>query len=153
MHLYEEQSLENAPADESGMPISPIIRLHPLDDVVIARRQLVSGARIPEENLVVAGLIPPGHKVATRPIAAGQPVRRYNQIIGVATQNIEVGQHVHTHNLAMAEFSRDYAFCVDAKPTEPVAEPEQSIDPEPAEPEGNKVLKLFQAVGRKENEQ
>ena len=98
MHLYEEQSLENAPVDESGMPISPVIRLHPQDDVVIARRQLIGGERIPEENLVVAGLIPPAHKVATRRIASGQPVRRYNQVIGVATQDIEAGQHVHTHN-------------------------------------------------------
>ena len=123
MHLYEEQSLENAPVDGSGMPISPVIRLHPHDDVVIARHQLISGVRITEENLVVAGLIPPGHKVAARRIASGQPVRRYNQIIGLATQDIEAGQHVHTHNLAMAEFSRDYAFCVDVKPTEYVAEP------------------------------
>jgi len=123
MHLYEEQSLENAPVDPSGMPISPVIRLHPHDDVVIARRQLVGGTRIPEENLVVAGLIPPGHKVATRRIASGQPVHRYNQIIGVATQDIEAGQHVHTHNLAMAEFTRDYAFCADVKPTDPVSAP------------------------------
>ena len=55
--------------------------------------------------------------MATRRIAAGQPVRRYNQIIGVSTRDIEPGQHVHTHNLAMAEFARDYAFAVDAHPT------------------------------------
>ncbi len=124
MHLYEERSFENTRVEESGMQSpSPVIRLHPDDDVVIARRQLVGGERIAEENLVVAGLIPPGHKIATRRIASGQPVRRYNQIIGVATQDIEAGQHVHTQNLAMAEFSRDYAFCVDVKPTEHVAEP------------------------------
>ncbi|MBK9951965.1 MAG: altronate dehydratase [Candidatus Competibacteraceae bacterium] len=103
--------------------LSPVIRLHPQDDVVIARRQLVGGERIAEENLMVAGLIPPAHKVATRAITQGQPVRRYNQIIGIATQGIEAGQHVHTQNLAMAEFARDYAFCVDAKPTTYVAEP------------------------------
>lgn len=103
--------------------LSPVIRLHPQDDVVIARRQLLGGERIAEENLTVAGLIPPAHKVATRHIAKGQPVRRYNQIIGLATQDIEPGQHVHTQNLAMAEFSRDYAFCADAKPTAYVAEP------------------------------
>jgi hypothetical protein len=30
---------------------------------------------------------------------------------------------VHTHNLAMTEYARDYAFCVDARPTEYVAQP------------------------------
>ena len=103
--------------------LSPTIRLHPNDDVVIARHHLPEGAQLAEEDLVVSGLIPAGHKVATRRIAAGQPVRRYNQIIGVAKQDIEPGQHVHTHNLAMAEFARDYAFCADAKPTDYVAEP------------------------------
>lgn len=103
--------------------LSPVIRLHPQDDVVIARRQLLGGEQVPEENLTVVGLIPPAHKVATRAIAKGEPVRRYNQIIGVATQDIAAGQHVHTQNLAMAAFSRDYAFCVDAQPTEYVAEP------------------------------
>ena len=100
-----------------------VIRLHPQDDVVIACRQLVGGERIAEENLTVVGLIPPAHKVAARPISKGQPVRRYNQIIGVATQDIAAGQHVHTQHLAMAEFTRDYAFCVDAKPTDFIAEP------------------------------
>ena len=115
-HAYEEKTTEVR--DEGSSASLPIIRLHPNDDVVIARYQLVAGLRIPEENLVVSGLIPPGHKVATRTIASGQPVHRYNQIIGVAKQTIEPGQHVHTHNLAMTEFTRDYAFGVDARPTE-----------------------------------
>jgi altronate hydrolase len=94
-----------------------IIRLHPNDDVVIATRQLMSGARLESEDLVVAGLIPPGHKIATRDIAAGEPVKRYNQIIGVAREKIARGQHVHTHNLSMAEFSRNHEFGVDQHPT------------------------------------
>jgi altronate hydrolase len=121
VHAYEEKTTQ---VDDTGLNApSPVIRLHPNDDVVIARHQLVSGLRIPEENIVVAGLIPPGHKIAARRIAAGQPVHRYNQIIGIAKQDIEPGQHVHIHNLAMTEFTRDYAFCVDAKPTEYVPEP------------------------------
>ena len=50
------------------------IRLHPQDDVVIARQQLVSGTVLRDENITVAGLIPPGHKVATRKIMKGQPM-------------------------------------------------------------------------------
>jgi altronate dehydratase len=41
--------------------------------------------------------IPAGHKFAVRAIAAGQPVRKLNQIIGFATQPITVDEHVHTH--------------------------------------------------------
>lgn len=98
--------------------MTPFIRLHPNDDVLIARAQLVGGAQA--ENVTVRGLIPPGHKVATRAIAAGEPVRRYNQIIGFASQPIAPGEHVHTHNLNMGpdkgDFARDYAFGADVKP-------------------------------------
>jgi altronate hydrolase len=98
-----------------------VIRLHAQDDVVIARDQLVSGTAINSEKLVIRGLIPPGHKIAARAIAAGQPVRRYNQIIGFATKAIEPGSHVHMHNLGMGDqagaFERDYAIGVDARDT------------------------------------
>src|SRR5215471_8889575 len=99
------------------------IRLHPNDDVVIARQQLVSGTSLLDENVKVSGLVPPGHKVATRAIKPGEPVKRYNQIIGFAKRAIAPGEHVHLHNLAMGQFSRDYAFGADVKPTQYVAEP------------------------------
>ena len=51
------------------------------------------------------------------PVAPGEPVRRYNQIIGFATQAIAPGQHVHVHNMGMGDFVKDYAFGADAKPT------------------------------------
>ena len=94
------------------------IRLHPNDDVVIARTQLVGGTLLADENVTVAGLVPPGHKVATRAIRAGEPVKRYNQIIGFASRDIAPGEHVHLNNLAMGAFDRDYAFGADAKPTQ-----------------------------------
>jgi altronate hydrolase len=43
--------------------------------------------------------IPRGHKVALASIAAGQIVVRYGEEIGLATEEIAPGQHVHTHNL------------------------------------------------------
>ncbi len=101
------------------------IRLHPDDDVVIARSQLVSGTRLMDEDVTVAGLVPPGHKIATRAIPAGQPVRRYNQIIGFASRDIAPGEHVHLHNLKMGSFDRDYAFGADVKPTPYVDPPAQ----------------------------
>src|SRR6185436_787914 len=94
------------------------IRLHPDDDVVIARQQLVGGTTLIDEKVTVSGLVPPGHKVATHAIAKGAPVKRYNQIIGFASKNIAAGEHVHLHNLAMGSFDRDYAFGADAKPTQ-----------------------------------
>src|SRR6266700_6604698 len=99
------------------------IRLHPNDDVVIARQQLVSGTALLDENVKISGLVPPGHKVATRAIAPGEPVKRYNQIIGFAKRAIAPGEHVHLHNLAMGEFTRDHAFGADAKPTQYAAQP------------------------------
>ncbi len=61
------------------------IRLHPDDDVVIARKQLVGGTRVADEDVTVSGLIPPGHKIATHAIAAGvagqalQPDHRFRE--------------------------------------------------------------------------
>ena len=98
--------------------MTPFIRLHLADDVLISRTQLISGASL--ENITVKGLIPAGHKVATHPLAAGDPVRRYNQIIGFASKAIAAGEHVHSHNLDMGpnkgDFERDYAFGADVKP-------------------------------------
>jgi len=96
--------------------MNPVIRIHPADDVVIARQQLLGGTRIATEGITISGLIPPGHKVAVRAIAAGEPVRRYNQIIGTATQPIAAGQHVHTHNLAFSRFDRGHAVGGDVRP-------------------------------------
>ena len=92
------------------------IRLHPDDDVVIARHEIPGGTLLAKENVRAADAIPAGHKIAVRAIASGRPVRRYNQIIGFATRPIRAGEHVHVHNLAMGDFERDYAFCADVKP-------------------------------------
>ena len=101
--------------------MTPFIRLHPADDVLIARTQLVGGTQV--EDVVIRGLIPPGHKVATRALAEGEPIRRYNQIIGFASRPIGPGEHVHTHNLNMGpdkgDFARDYAFGADVKTAVP----------------------------------
>jgi altronate hydrolase len=87
------------------------IRLHAEDDVVIARLEIPKDTRIAKENdLRALAMIPAGHKIAVRALAQGKPVRRYNQIIGFATRDIQPGDHVHVHNLAMGDFQRDYAF-------------------------------------------
>jgi len=99
------------------------LRLNPADDVVIACRELDAGTNLLQENVVCRDRIPAGHKVATRAIAKDAPVRRYNQIIGFATQPIAPGQHVHVHNLEVRDFSRDYRFGETYHATEFAREP------------------------------
>ena len=102
-------------ADTTTAPIA--VRLNASDNVITARVDLMPGTALPGESVTTAQHVPSGHKVATRVIAAGEAIRKYDQIIGFATEEIGVGQHVHVHNVEMQDFSRDYAFCVDAKPT------------------------------------
>jgi len=112
----EEKALAD-PAAPPSRPHARVIRLHADDDVVISLDQLVSGTRVESEGVTAAGLIPPGHKMATRAIETGSAVRRYGQIIGFASRPIRPGQHVHVHNLAMGDFARDYAYGAEARPT------------------------------------
>jgi len=101
----------------------PTLRLNPHDDVVIAARPIAAGTRIDDENIACIDAIPAGHKVAVRAIAQGAPVRRYNQIIGFATQPIAAGQHVHVHNLGFEMFERQYDVGVDRRAFAAPAEP------------------------------
>ncbi|MBS0639352.1 MAG: altronate dehydratase [Proteobacteria bacterium] len=100
----------------------PVIRLHPDDSVVIARTALLPGAPV-ADNVAAAQRVPAGHKVAVRPIRKGEPIRRYGQIIGFAAADIGLGEHVHTQNCEMGDFAKDYAYGVDAKPTEMIEPP------------------------------
>ena len=94
----------------------PVIRLHPDDGVVIARATLLPGTPV-ADGVVSVGRIPAGHKVAVRPHAVGEPIRRYGQIIGFATAPIGAGEHVHVHNIGMGDFTKDYAYGLDVTPT------------------------------------
>lgn len=77
--------------------------LNQADHVATALRALGTGHRAHVEGLKQALLIrqdiPLCHKVACRDIAAGEAVRKYGEVIGVATATIPAGTHVHVHNL------------------------------------------------------
>jgi altronate hydrolase len=106
------------------MPAPPLtIRLNSADNIVVAQCALLPGTALPGEAVTAAGPVPAGHKVATRTIPKDEPVRRYGQIIGFATRDIAPGEHVHTHNVEMRDFTRDYAFSTLARPTEPLSPP------------------------------
>jgi altronate hydrolase len=76
-----------------------VIQLNRSDDVVIACQDVPAGTVLDEYGLTVRDAVPAGHKIALRSITSGQPVRRYDQIIGFASEPIAAGQHVHVHNL------------------------------------------------------
>ena len=109
------------------MQAATALRLHKRDNVAIALADLADGAEVGALGIRATGAVPRGHKLALGPIAAGETVRKYGQSIGVATKPIPVGEHVHTHNLAMAEFDRDHALGVDARPTEFIPAAERAV--------------------------
>ncbi|NTF09558.1 altronate dehydratase [Agrobacterium rubi] len=93
---------------------SPFLRLNARDNVLIAR---VSLDPAPFSELGGASLserITQGHKVAISPMKAGEAVIKYGQIIGFASQDIGIGEHVHTHNMAMGDVELAHEFCIDA---------------------------------------
>ncbi|MGD1876385.1 MAG: UxaA family hydrolase [Kiloniellaceae bacterium] len=102
------------------------IRLSPKDNVVVARADILEGTEVAGEGVTARTRIPTGHKLATRAVAEGEPVVKYDQVIGFATQAIAPGDHVHVQNCGMADFDRDYDFCAGAKATAMVPEAERA---------------------------
>ena len=94
------------------------LRLNAKDNVVVAVDVIDTGARA--HGVAATARIPRGHKMAAKPIAKGEPIVKFGQIIGFASEAITPGAHVHTHNCGYAEFERDYAFAQDARNEEMV---------------------------------
>ena len=90
------------------------VRLDRADTVVTAKRSLKLGSLI--EGVASRVAIPSGHKVATQAMAAGDPVRKYAQLIGYASQDIDPGDHVHTHNVDFRNTAMEYEFSTDLRP-------------------------------------
>lgn len=94
------------------------LRLSPDDNVVVAIVDLATGSLI-EEDVRALTRIPRGHKVSSRFISSGEPIRKFGQVIGFAAVAIEPGQWVHEANVTMGHaFDRDYAFSSEARPAE-----------------------------------
>ncbi|AZG16489.1 UxaA family hydrolase [Cupriavidus pauculus] len=108
------------------MTLNPVIRLHANDNVLIARGDLTLGQHLPDLDVRVRAQVPAGHKIAARAIARGEPVRKYDTVIGVADRDIVPGEHVHSHNLRLVDFYRDPAFCADVRPVAYVPEAERA---------------------------
>lgn len=100
--------------------------LNPQDNVVVALAELAAGSLIAEGSVVCRHEVPAGHKVALRKIAAREAIRKYGQLIGFASRDIEPGDHVHTHNMEMGDFARDYAIGAEAQPMEAIADKDRA---------------------------
>jgi altronate hydrolase len=85
----------------------PLVPLAEADDVGLVSHDVLRGAPMRAGDVEFPALddIPAGHKVAVRAIAEGAPVHKYGEVIGIAWSDIEVGAHVHVHNLAIGEIT------------------------------------------------
>jgi len=94
------------------------IVLNPEDDVAIAKKEIAAGSVLEDagDRIEVRQDIRPGHKVARHARRTGEEVRRYGQVIGFATGDIAVGDHVHTQNLAVGDLHREYEVGTDVRP-------------------------------------
>ena len=98
--------------------MSQIIRLDPVDNVVTATQTLEAGTSV--ETVKTQAIIPRNHKIASRPIAAGEAVRKYAQVIGYASEDIPAGAHVHVQNVEFRVTEGSYEFATDIRPVTPV---------------------------------
>lgn len=72
------------------------------DNVATALEPLAAGRRVDAGGVMVIATEPiaSGHKIARRLIVSGEAVVKYGSPIGLASQDIPAGAHVHTHNLS-----------------------------------------------------
>ena len=106
--------------------ISPVIRLDPADNVVVARVEIAKGTGIPAEGITARQDVPLGHKLATRDIRKGDPILKYNTVIGFAGEDLLPGTWLHSHNVLVDDMQKDYRFGQDYRPAELLLEPERA---------------------------
>ncbi|SQI44152.1 galactarate dehydratase [Leminorella richardii] len=79
--------------------------IHSQDCVATAIMPLAAGDKASmfigseAKEVTLRNAIPAGHKFAIRAMARHDEVYKYGESIGRATQAIELGEHVHVHNV------------------------------------------------------
>jgi len=104
--------------------MKPVLVISERDNVATALQALEAGRSLDVNGIVLTAqeAVPSGHKIALKAIRTGESVIKYGSPIGVATADIPVGAHVHTHNVASTRGRGD----LEAPQTEPqprLAEP------------------------------
>ena len=97
----------------------PFVRLHSDDNIAVASRQVPLGTSFQFESggeMFSREAIDLGHKISLRAIEHGQPIKKFGQTIGYASQPIPQGTWVHVHNVSAGELSLDFAFCTEIPP-------------------------------------
>ena len=100
-----------------------VIRLDRADNVVVARRDIPAGTAIAQEGITALADIPFGHKISTVSLAKGEPVLKYNTVIGYAAKDLPAGSYMHNDAIT-ADSSKamgNYQFCADYRRAEAAA--------------------------------
>ena len=84
-----------------------IIKLNEKDNIGIAPMNIPENVEL-SNGIKSINSIPYGHKISLQKIKKGDFIIRYGQIIGVSSNDIQEGEHVHSHNLTFYESKRNY---------------------------------------------
>lgn len=82
---------------------NPHVVLHWL----VVRTPITLGETTAEFDLRARAQVPAGHKIAARAVAAGEEVKKYDMVIGVASRDLVAGDYVHSHNPTLIDSYRD----------------------------------------------
>jgi altronate dehydratase len=102
-----ETSQEKSVTKEKENEAKKAIIMAVADSVAIAIDNLVPGDKVRIRSLLqeivgeleVSDSVPYGHKLSVKPLVKGSEVIKNGEVIGVASQAIDRGEHVHIHNI------------------------------------------------------
>ncbi len=88
-------------SERESKAAATLLHLHETDNVAVLAKDVRSGDLVSfgELEFHAPADLGMGHKLAITPIAAGTDVLKYGASIGYAAMDIDIGQHVHLHNL------------------------------------------------------
>jgi altronate dehydratase len=77
------------------------IIMHPEDNCATALLDLKENEelKLKSRKILLNTNIPLGHKFALVNISKGEPIKKYGEIIGIAIEDIKIGDWIHTHNI------------------------------------------------------
>ena len=89
--------------------MNKLLILNGKDNIAVCLEDLDSGTNISQNelNFEVKNRIPRGHKIATKLIMKNDGIIKYGERMGHATRDIQVGEHVHTHNVLGDRLSKE----------------------------------------------